>query len=92
MKYGCPKCDSPVKAWADLDATVNFEISKSGKLIKQKITNNYQSDGRCGVECSECDWNVHREDMTVENNHFKKLADDAMTKQSSIDNLSVKRS
>ncbi|MCI2286099.1 hypothetical protein L3081_25080 [Colwellia sp. MSW7] len=92
MKYGCPQCGSPVNAWADLDATVNFVISKSGKLIKQTITNNYQSDGRCGVECSECDWAVHREDIKAPHAHFKKLADDAMTRQGTMANLSVKRS
>lgn len=92
MNYGCPECGSPVQAWADLDATVRFAISKSGKLIKQTITNNYQSDGRCGVECSECDWAVHKEDMTAEHSHFEKLATDVLTRQGAIDNLSTKRS
>lgn len=83
-KYTCPKCGSSVKAWADLDAKVTFDVSSGGKLTKQVISNNYQSDGRCGVKCSKCDW-------TDEEGLFSSLEDTALSKQASIDYLAAKR-
>ncbi|GAB3478334.1 hypothetical protein [Marinomonas epiphytica] len=64
-------------------------ISKSGKLTKQAITNVLQSDGRCGVECSECDWALNADDMG-DKSPFKKLAESAFAQQEQIDELSAK--
>ncbi|HBN6882400.1 TPA: hypothetical protein L3310_002623 [Vibrio cholerae] len=88
--YVCPECGSPIKAWADLDAQVSFVISKAGKLTKRVITNNYQSDGRCGVNCTECDWELHVDDLDS-NSPLKTAALDALERQSMIDELSAKR-
>ncbi len=88
--FECPECGSAIKAWADVDAQMSFVISKSGKLTKQIIQNNFQSDSRCGVECTECDWRLYSEDM--EGNHpFQSLALEALERQSMIDEFSSKR-
>lgn len=89
-RYECPECGNPIKAWADLDAQVSFVISKAGKLTKRVIKNNYQSDGRCGVECTECDWNLHSDDMEVDH-PLQALASKALDLQSLIGELSAKR-
>lgn len=89
-KYKCPECDSNIRAWADLDATVTFKITKSGCLTKLKIKNANQTDGRCGVECTECDWTLYGDSDYSEYPHFEKLACQALGKQEEIETLSIK--
>lgn len=88
--FKCPVCGSPVKAWADLDAQVTFTVTATGKLTRPVIQNSYQTDGRCGVDCSECDWRLHGSDME-EGSPFSALADSALEAQDSIQFLSAKR-
>ncbi|WP_018694323.1 hypothetical protein [Algicola sagamiensis] len=88
--FSCPDCGSTVKAWADLDAQVTFEISKSGKLVKRIIENVQQSDGRCGVECSKCSWAVYGEDMD-DDSPFAKFVGEALGQQADIQFLTAKR-
>ncbi|WP_240224624.1 hypothetical protein [Rheinheimera hassiensis] len=89
-EFKCPKCGSPVKAWADLDAQVTFTVTASGKLTKPVIANSYQTDGRCGVDCSACDWSLHHSDMQ-EDSIFESIANSALAAQDSIEFLSAKR-
>lgn len=89
-EFQCPECGSAIKAWADIDAQMSFVISKTGKLTKQVIENSFQSDGRCGVECTECDWNLHSGDMKVDH-PLQSLALEALDRQSMIDEFTIKR-
>ncbi|TVO81458.1 hypothetical protein AYI81_21185 [Shewanella algae] len=88
--YECPVCGSPIKAWADLEAKISFSVSKSGKLTKQFISNTYQTDGRRGVECSNCNWSQHVDDLDVDS-PFVELANTALKRQEQIDWLSVQQ-
>ncbi|WP_083938398.1 hypothetical protein [Algicola sagamiensis] len=88
--FSCPECNSTIKAWADLDAQVTFEISKNGKLVKRIIENVLQSDGCCGVECSKCSWAVHREEMD-DDSPFLQCANEAIRQQMGILFLTSKR-
>ncbi len=89
-KFNCPKCGSAVNAWADLDATVIFKINNHGKLIKRVIKNANQTDGRCGVECTECDWTLYADSDYSEYPHFEELACQALAYEEEIETLSVK--
>ncbi|MDX7853099.1 hypothetical protein ACTG2K_22850 [Aeromonas caviae] len=91
IEYKCPECGSPINAWADLDATVKFSVSSAGKLTKKVISNNYQSDGRCGVECTKCDWVFHGQDIP-DDDPLHDLANAALDAQESIHVLAAKRS
>ena len=89
--YNCPKCGGKLQAWADLDACAKFDINESGGLKRNEIKNNFQSDGRCGVECSECDWDQHIDDIDENNPHLIKAAQNAFSKQEAIGFLTSKR-
>lgn len=89
-KYSCPECGAKVTVWADIDAVIEFDIAKSGKLTKQRIENSNQSDGRCGVKCSECGWSLDLDDMD-EKSPFLTPAEEALDKQQKIKSLSAKR-
>lgn len=54
----CPQCQGPLKVWLDIDASLLFNVSRSGKLSKRTIEDNLQSDGRCGLKCQTCSWQV----------------------------------
>lgn len=58
----CPECGGAIEAWADLDATLTCSVGKNGKLKAPVIENALQSDGRAGVDCSECGWQIHAQD------------------------------
>jgi len=58
VKIECPKCHGPLKVWLDIDASLFFNVSRSGKLSKRVIQDNLQSDGRCGLKCQTCKWEV----------------------------------
>lgn len=88
--FKCPDCGSPIYAWADLDATLKLQVSSTGKLSKQTIQNNLQSDGRCGVECTECDWEMHGHDIP-DGSPLEGLAQAALDAQERIDFLTEKR-
>ena len=45
--------------WIDIDASLLFNVSATGKVSKRAIEDNTQSDGRCGLKCQECSWNIH---------------------------------
>ncbi|MPQ71509.1 hypothetical protein [Pseudomonas sp. MWU12-2323] len=62
QKIECPECNSPLKVWIDIDAEISFHVSSTGKLNKREVQDNQQSDGRCGLECLECDWKVYGQD------------------------------
>lgn len=89
-EYECPRCSSSIIAVADIDAQISFKISKSGKLTKPRISNSFQTDGRCGVRCSECDWSLHAHDMD-EGNVLLGIAGSALEQQDQIKELSAKR-
>ncbi|HCL3557710.1 TPA: hypothetical protein N2A72_006531, partial [Pseudomonas aeruginosa] len=59
QKIECPECSSQLKVWIDIDADISFHVSRAGKLSKRAVQDNMQSDGRCGLQCLECDWKVH---------------------------------
>ncbi|KJC15026.1 hypothetical protein [Pseudomonas aeruginosa] len=61
-KIECPECSSLLKVWIDIDADISFHVSRTGKLSKREVQDNMQSDGRCGLQCLECDWKVHGQD------------------------------
>lgn len=62
-KIECPECQGPLKVWIDIDASLHFNVSTTGKLSKRVIQDDLQSDGRCGLECQECSWQVHGDDV-----------------------------
>lgn len=88
-KYVCPECGSSIVAWADLDAQIIFKVNESGNLINQRIENLFQSDGRCGVQCSKCDWKI--DDISEGDDPFFELANEALKQQEVIKSLSAKR-
>ncbi|MGX8948490.1 hypothetical protein [Providencia stuartii] len=90
-KYKCPECGSAIRAWADLDSTLTFEINKNGKLVKRQIKNSWQTDGRCGVECTKCDWILYADSNYSEYPHFEDLALEALGAQSEIHLLTIKK-
>jgi DNA-directed RNA polymerase subunit RPC12/RpoP len=63
QKIKCPECSSPLKVWIDIDASLFFNVSATGKLSKSAIADNTQSDGRCGLKCQECSWRVLGKDI-----------------------------
>ncbi|HBN9693171.1 TPA: hypothetical protein VDV13_003578 [Pseudomonas aeruginosa] len=75
QKIQCPECQGPLKVWLEIDATLSFAVSSSGKLNKRSIEDNMESDGRCGLECQGCDWKVHGAD--VEDKAHSKLIEAA---------------
>lgn len=75
-KYACPECQGPLTVWADVDAELTFSLSKTGKLKRQGLTNNAQSDGRCGIKCQSCNWRIHGND--VEDESWSDLLGDAL--------------
>lgn len=89
-KFTCPNCGSPIQAWADLDATLKLQVSSTGKTSKPVVSNNLQSDGRSGVECTECEWSRHGFDME-DDDPLLALAQAALDTQASMLELSVKR-
>ena len=89
-KYVCPECSSSIVAWADLDAQITFKVSKNGNLTNKKIENTFQSDSRCGVYCSECDWKL--DELSAEDEPFFELACEALEQQTQIKLLSAKLS
>lgn len=90
-KFNCPKCGSAVNAWADLDTTLTFQINKHGRLVKRKIKNAHQSDGRCGIECTECNWILYADsDYRAKYAQFEPLALQALAHQEEIETLSIK--
>ncbi|MDT3239583.1 hypothetical protein QNL30_02725 [Pseudomonas amygdali pv. morsprunorum] len=48
-KIECPECQGPLKVWLDIDASLHFNVSTTGKLSKRVIQDDLQSDGRCGL-------------------------------------------
>ncbi|WP_421527030.1 hypothetical protein [Pseudomonas brenneri] len=63
QKVECPECHGPLKVWLDIDASLLFNVSTTGKLSKRAVEDNTQSDGRCGLKCQECSWEVHGSDV-----------------------------
>ncbi|HID9801563.1 TPA: hypothetical protein ACXI4L_005746 [Pseudomonas aeruginosa] len=62
----CPKCRGPLKVWLEIDASLSFAVSRNGKLSKRSITDTLESDGRCGLACQNCDWEIHGNDVEDE--------------------------
>ncbi|HEJ2342212.1 TPA: hypothetical protein ACWLUJ_005727 [Pseudomonas aeruginosa] len=65
-KIECPECQGSLKVWLDIDASLLFNVSSTGKLSKRAIEDNTQSDGRCGVKCQECSWQINGADVEDE--------------------------
>lgn len=63
QKIRCPECQGTLKVWIDIDATLSFAVSSTGKLSKRSIDDNQTSDGRCGLQCQGCDWKIHGDDV-----------------------------
>lgn len=82
-KFVCPECASPIAVWVDVDAELRFKVSSTGKLQGRVIENNYQTDGRCGVKCQECDWRTYGAD--VEEQAFRKLLENAYEQAEAIE-------
>lgn len=87
--FKCPDCDCSVSVWADLDAMVTFKVGKNGKLISKGIENTHQTDGRSGVKCTICDWEILGDDL-AEYPHFESLAEEAFDYQDRIILLAIK--
>jgi len=62
-KVECPECSGSLKVWIDVDASLMFNVSSTGKLSKRAIEDNTQSDGRCGLKCQDCSWKVFGSDV-----------------------------
>lgn len=60
----CPECGKNLKVWIDLNFSVEFKISKSGILHKPQPEGDLNGEGRCGVTCTSCDFNLHSFDDT----------------------------
>lgn len=75
QKIECPKCQGPLKVWLEIDASLIFNVSNSGKLSKRAIQDNEQSDGRCGLKCQQCNWQIRGAD--VEDNALLQVIKDA---------------
>ena len=41
-------------------------VSATGKLSKRAIEDSEQSDGRCGLQCQQCSWQLHGHDVEDE--------------------------
>jgi hypothetical protein len=89
QKICCPECGSQVKVWADLDAEASWLVTANGKLVNQEIKNNYQTDGRSGVECTNCDWKLYATEDDIPE-PFTELVELAFEKQDSIIYLNKK--
>lgn len=63
QKVECPERHGPLKVWLDVDASLHFNVSTTGKLSKRAVEDNTQSDDRCGLKCQECSWEVHGSDV-----------------------------
>lgn len=74
-KIECPECHGPLKVWLDIDASMFFNVSSSGKLSKRTIQDNEQTDGRCGLKCQQCSWQTSGAD--VEDNALLQVIKDA---------------
>ena len=86
-EFKCPECGGDIKVWADIDAEASFKVSETGSLEGLIIKNVFQSDGRCGVECTECKWELNFVDEHPEYPELEKLANDALEWQEKIDYL-----
>lgn len=75
QKIECPDCQGQLKVWIDIDADISFHVSRAGKLSNREVTDNLQSDGRCGLQCLECDWGVYGQDC--EDDAMRKVIEDA---------------
>ncbi|EPP9374415.1 hypothetical protein PZF67_006136 [Pseudomonas aeruginosa] len=62
-KIECPECQGPLRVWLDIDASLLFNVSCTGKLSKREIVDNTQSDGRCGLKCQVCSWQINGSDV-----------------------------
>ena len=65
-KIECPECQGPLKVWLDIDASLLFNVSATGKLSKRAIEDSLQGDGRCGLRCQECSWQLRGHDVEDE--------------------------
>ncbi|MCU9528052.1 hypothetical protein [Pseudomonas mosselii] len=72
----CPQCQGPLKVWIDVDASLFFNVSRSGKLSKRVIEDNAQADGRCGLKCQVCTWKVYGADG-IEDDALQQVIQDA---------------
>ena len=72
----CPDCGSDIAVWVDLDASCTFNVNE-GELSEPTIDNTFQSDGRAGIHCTECEWEFD--------------VYEAIVKQASIKQLTIKR-
>ncbi|RXU01337.1 hypothetical protein B1F69_04505 [Pseudomonas syringae] len=63
QRIECPECRGPLKVRIDIDADISFRVSRTGQLSKREVRDNQQSDGRCGLECQDCRWQVHGNDV-----------------------------
>lgn len=91
-EFKCPKCGGDLLAWADLDAMITFKVKKDGGLTKGQIKNTHQTDGRCGVNCTKCDWEIsHLDEVGQKNTHLEQLANEALELQHQISLLSVRK-
>lgn len=89
-KYVCPDCGSDISVWVDLDASCTFNVNE-GELSEPTIDNTFQSDGRAGIHCTECEWEFDVYEANDNDNAFKLLLDEAIVKQASIKQLTIKR-
>lgn len=70
QKIECPECQGSLKVWLDIDASLLFNVSGTGKLSKRAIEDNLQSDGRCGLKCQKCSWEINGGDA-VDDAHLQ---------------------
>lgn len=58
-KYTCPDCGGKLKVWFDINASIEFDISATGRITKPTAESSDTGEERAGIKCRECEWEVH---------------------------------
>ncbi len=58
----CPDCGSKLKIWFDMNASIEFDISATGRITKPTAISDESGEERAGIKCSSCDWEIHLSD------------------------------
>lgn len=61
-KCSCPDCGGKLKIWFDMNASIQFDVSATGRITKPTAVSSETGEERAGIKCSECDWEVHLSD------------------------------
>lgn len=89
QKIECPECQSQLAAWIDIDASLEFDVSSSGKLSNRVIEDSDHGEGRYGLKCKACDWWINA--WAVEDQNMLKAIADAYEQYRACQLTIVKR-